>query len=247
MYLRGRECFVVLLSRNQLKWFAFMTMILDHVGAILFPSVLWLRLVGRLSFPLFAYLSAKGMHDTRAPEKMILRLLLFAFISQPIFSLAFGYSWKEGLYAWNIFLTLSMGALSCWSFSRSAIMGVMVTTALCLLSETILSPDYRSYGILMILFFYFISDPKTEILYKKIDPFGVVLLSFISFAALFGLTLFACMTMSYSVLQLAACLSCLLLPPKEKKEKPIGKWVYTIYPCHLLVLWLLKMTIFEGL
>ena len=48
------------LSNNQLKILAMVAMTLDHVGAYLFPHVLWLRLVGRLAFPVYAFMIAEG-------------------------------------------------------------------------------------------------------------------------------------------------------------------------------------------
>ena len=43
-----------------LKLIACLTMIIDHIGVIFFPSMLIFRIIGRLSMPLFAYSLAKG-------------------------------------------------------------------------------------------------------------------------------------------------------------------------------------------
>ena len=48
------------LSGNALKLLACITMFFDHLGAFLFPGVLWLRLVGRIAMPLFAFTLAEG-------------------------------------------------------------------------------------------------------------------------------------------------------------------------------------------
>lgn len=50
----------LLLSGNQLKIIAMITMLIDHIGVNLFPSVTILRVIGRLSFPIFAYMIAEG-------------------------------------------------------------------------------------------------------------------------------------------------------------------------------------------
>ena len=42
----------------QLKMIAMITMLTDHIGAILFPQYMWMRIVGRLAFPIFAFLLA---------------------------------------------------------------------------------------------------------------------------------------------------------------------------------------------
>ena len=72
-----------------LKAMAFLTMLTDHVGYIFFPSVMWLRIIGRLGFPLFAYCLAVGFVYTKSVKKYALRLLIFSVVSQPFYSLAF--------------------------------------------------------------------------------------------------------------------------------------------------------------
>jgi hypothetical protein len=48
------------MNAYQIKWIAILTMVIDHLGLFFFPQVIWLRIVGRLSFPLFAWLIANG-------------------------------------------------------------------------------------------------------------------------------------------------------------------------------------------
>lgn len=53
------------LTNNQLKILAMIFMALDHTGLLLFPHVAWFRAVGRLAFPIFAYMIAEGCAHTR--------------------------------------------------------------------------------------------------------------------------------------------------------------------------------------
>ena len=53
------------LTGNQLKLLAVITMTIDHVGAYLLPQILWLRIVGRLAFPIYAFMIAEGCRHTR--------------------------------------------------------------------------------------------------------------------------------------------------------------------------------------
>ena len=52
-------------GREALKWIAIATMTVDHVGAIFYPNYVVLRIIGRISFPLFSYLTALGIDTTR--------------------------------------------------------------------------------------------------------------------------------------------------------------------------------------
>lgn len=53
------------LTGNQLKLIAVITMTIDHVGAYMFPNILWLRIIGRIAFPIYAYMIAEGCQHTR--------------------------------------------------------------------------------------------------------------------------------------------------------------------------------------
>ena len=54
-----------MLTKNQLKILAMVCMTIDHIGAMLFPQAVWLRVIGRLAFPLFSYCIAEGCRYTR--------------------------------------------------------------------------------------------------------------------------------------------------------------------------------------
>lgn len=68
-----------------LKLTAVLLMLIDHIGASLYPEIFWLRLIGRLSFPIFAFLIAQGAKKTRDISKYQNRLLIFSIVSQPPF------------------------------------------------------------------------------------------------------------------------------------------------------------------
>lgn len=59
------------LTGNQLKIIALLTMTVDHIGHLLYPDVGILRIIGRLSMPIFAYMIAEGCRHTRSMGKYL--------------------------------------------------------------------------------------------------------------------------------------------------------------------------------
>ncbi len=103
------------IGRDLLKIAAILTMTVDHVGAILYPELLYLRLIGRFAFPIFAYLVVLGVETARNPKRYLLRLFSFALLSQAPYFFAFGFDPSEQL---NILFTLLLGALMIMFFDR---------------------------------------------------------------------------------------------------------------------------------
>lgn len=94
-----------LLSGSTLKLIGCILMAIDHIGYHLFPEVLILRVIGRLSMPIFAFMIAEGCHYT----KNKLKHFLLIFISGIIFLL--GVRLFDGSWFGNIFLQFSISIL----------------------------------------------------------------------------------------------------------------------------------------
>ena len=76
------------LSGNALKLIAAAAMVADHVGYLFFPTVAALRIIGRLAFPIFAYMIAEGCGYTRNKLKYFLHVFLLAVICQIVYFVA---------------------------------------------------------------------------------------------------------------------------------------------------------------
>lgn len=80
------------LSANALKVIAAVSMTADHVGLVLFPQISALRFVGRLAFPIFAFMIAEGCAHTRNALRYFLSVLTLAAVCQTAYTVAMG-SW----------------------------------------------------------------------------------------------------------------------------------------------------------
>ena len=68
-----------------IKLIAAASMLLDHIGMILFPNVLWLRIAGRLAFPLYALCIAEGFRHTRNRITYFLRIFVLGAVCQVVY------------------------------------------------------------------------------------------------------------------------------------------------------------------
>lgn len=142
------------LSSFVLKMMAIITMAIDHVGAVFFPQYIILRIIGRLAFPIFCFLLVEGFYHTRDVHKYMLRLGIFAFVSEIPFDLAFFGTFIEFTHQ-NVFFTLFLGLLALYLLNTKMLL-VTKTVGVFLLMflAELLHTDYGAIGILMILVFY---------------------------------------------------------------------------------------------
>lgn len=68
---------------------AFATMLVDHIWSNFFPKLEFLRIIWRISFPLFAFWVVRWYRNTKNLEKYTLRLAIFSIISQIPYWLVF--------------------------------------------------------------------------------------------------------------------------------------------------------------
>ena len=70
---------------NLIKIVAMVTMLIDHLGAMVFPEYRVMRIIGRIAFPIYAYCIAVGCVYTRNIAKYMQRLVILALIAQPLY------------------------------------------------------------------------------------------------------------------------------------------------------------------
>jgi hypothetical protein len=104
------------MNRTVLKWIACLTMLIDHAGLILFPQVQWMKWIGRLSFPLFAFFIAQGCRYTSNKLRYFLRVFLLGVFCQTVFTLSQLPSGRIYSFYFNTLFTFSLSILLCFLF-----------------------------------------------------------------------------------------------------------------------------------
>lgn len=199
-----------------LKLIAILSMTIDHIGYLLFPKVILLRIVGRIAFPIFAYLIAEGFVHTGDVKKYLLRLGIFAILSEIPYDLVISGNVLD-LEQQNIFFTLFAGllAISLVSKTKSIVLQFGSIAVIALLAEFI-KVDYGSVGVMMIVLFYVFRERKTE----RFFIVAMLILLIPGSTALYAL------------------LSFILIALHNKEQGPKMKWIfYLYYPVHLFILY----------
>ncbi len=219
------------LSGTELKVIAAASMLTDHMGAVLFPQLLFLRVIGRLAFPIYCFLLAEGAVHTHNMKKYLLRLGLFAFASEIPFDLAFRGSFFAPDYQ-NVFFTLLLGmlmiclagnppqkllgALTKDSMTAQQIWNIIVLIIFALAAQ-LLKTDYGAAGVIMIFFMYMFRDNAV------MRALGVVL---------------CCLSMGMAEMPAIASLLFIWRYNGRRgwQPQPLQIGFYAYYPVHLLIL-----------
>ncbi len=209
-----------------LKWIAIITMTIDHVGAILYSEVAVLRYIGRLSFPLFAYLLILGMESTRNLRNYYIRLFFFALVSQVPFFLALDF---EPFGYLNIFFTLSFGLLFVHFFKKASVVAFVP-----LFASFILPVDYGVYGLAMI---------GCMSILQEDTKFGVAALVLLNVLFLVPLQsqFLSILAIPFILLHKTGSLK-MKREGNEKAAYPLWRkyFFYAYYPIHLALLYVIK-------
>jgi len=212
------------LSSSTLKIVAVVLMTIDHVGLLFFPEDPTWRMIGRLSFPLFALLIAEGYRRTSNAPSYARRLFLFALISQIPYALVIYASGVQKVTL-NIFFTLFAGLVALVALRRLPTFYSLPFILCILFLVELLHFDYGMYGVLTILASYvFLNERKL----------GSVLLFILPFAY----TLAQAWLGVFSIQFLAIFSIPIVLAYNGNRGKTLPRYFfYAFYPAHIVVLW----------
>ena len=228
---------------------AMVFMLCDHLWATIIPGNEWLTCIGRIAFPVFAFMIVEGYFHTKDFKKYMKRLLIFALISEIPFNL---------LNSGGVFYPLHQNVL--WTFlislllihwnekakSKNKVWSRIWVAAVSLLIATVIGllgmVDYYHYGIFMVLTFYFFRGKKwwnylcqfLLMYYINIEMMGGLVYEFEMFGKM--------IVLHQQGLALLSLIPIWLYNGEQGfYNKTIKNVYYWFYPAHILVLALIGM------
>lgn len=227
-----------ILPQEALKLIACVTMLLDHTGAVIVPylpvpymETLYyvFRAIGRIAFPIYAFLLAEGMRHTRNPKKYILRLGLGILLAEiPFdFGLFGGWTWEYQ----SVMVTLTLGAvmLLCMQKVENKLLKQLIILLFAVTAE-VTCCDYGFWGILMIGTFAMTDNLLLQILCILLINWLIPSLDISVFGIRMSIQLFAVLAMVPIALYSGR---------KLTYNRALQWGFYLFYPVHLLLLWLI--------
>ena len=219
-----------------LKLIAVVTMLIDHVTAVLIPYNTDAydigRSIGRLAFPIFCFLLVEGFYHTKNVQKYMIRLGIFALISEIPFDLAFSDKTNNlgFLDQQNVFFTLFIGLVVIYGMSiiekkyaNNMILSNVFDSLVVVAGSAVailLTTDYTYIGILLIVSFYLFRENK-----------ALLTLAVIIVTSLGG------------SFELIASISMIFIWMYNGARGPqVNKYLfYAFYPTHILCIYLISL------
>lgn len=237
------------LSSLTLHILAMLFMLSDHLWTTIIVGSDWMTCIGRLAFPIFAFLIVEGYHHTHNFRKYLLRLLALAVISEIPFNLMVGGELFYPFYQ-NVIWTFLIGLLTIRLIEKiseleslflrgfTAALAVLVSFLLGMVSMV----DYYGFGVLTVLLFYLFRGDKWWCRLGQL-----VGLCWINFESLGGLVYpFTLFGHSFHFAQQGFAVFSLIFIWLYKgrqgaHSKAIQYAFYLFYPVHMLILSLIAM------
>lgn len=228
------------LTSFDLKIIAILAMTINHIGFI-FKDIynpLWWQImyltIGKITFPIMAYLLNLGFQKTKSKMRYIIRLGIYTLISIIPYHYTIGINTDANIYPLNnILFTLMIGLTLITILDKLKPSKMMQVLFLIIASSITFNSDWNIIGVLIIYFFY--KDSKVE---SKTLIIIAATTSIINFVATLDITSFT---------YLGIILSIPILENTNDKRgysnNVIKHGFYIYYPLHLSILFILHLLI----
>ena len=153
------------LDGTALKLIALVSMVIDHVGYVLYPGARWLRAAGRLAMPIFAFCVAEGLSHTRDRRGYLLRMGAVGLVSEIPYDLMTRRTILEFTHQ-NILLSFFLAILALILYEEirarvkgwaGMLLGLVVLAAAARVSRP-LKLDYNYTAVGLVYLFYLLRD-----------------------------------------------------------------------------------------
>lgn len=216
-------------SQEGLKMMACITMLIDHIGAALIPSIN-MRIIGRLAFPIYCFLLVEGLWHTRSVKKYALRLAIGTLLSELPFDLLF--FGRFTLEHQSVMVTMLLGLLAVfWGRKKK---NYWLPFSVCFFLAEFLRTDYGGWGVALICVFAASREASHR---HWLQLAGMALVFWCMDSALVSV---AGLRVPIQFFGLPALIPIWLYSGKKLTHNRAAQWVfYLFYPVHLTVLLLL--------
>lgn len=242
---KRRETLAGNLDTSLLKLLALIFMLIDHIGARVLTSVPELRIIGRMAFPLYAWCLVVGSVKTSNPARYILRMLVMAVISQPLYMMGLQHTYQE----LNILFTLTIALVAIWGIRQKFCLSQFWAPILCYVLLGFIQVDYGWKGLTFILVLYLARESRSGLI-----------VAFLAYALYWGTSSSAVTEIfgwklpflrwegikqplqAFFKLQGMVWLSLPLIAIPMNSGFKMPKWLgYALYPMHLVLLIVLRL------
>lgn len=218
---------------------AMFLMLCDHMWATILDYE-WLTCIGRIAFPIFAFLITEGFIHTSNINKYIKRMLIFAIITEIPFNLMVSssiiYPFHQNVL-WTFVISLITLKYLNFDNMKNIIKSILIAFFAIILA-TITMCDYFGAGVMMVVGFYIFRNNKLLQLLMMIYV-NMILLQGYSYAIHLGSYTY------YFPQQGFAILALIPIWLYNGKQGYHAKWFkyacYAFYPLHMLVLYLIAL------
>lgn len=236
------------LSGNTLKLIAAIAMVVDHIGVIFFPEIRLLRMIGRLSFPIFAFMIAEGCKHTRNKLRYFLTVAALALSFQVVYFFALR---KINMcifvtFALSILMIYAMQYLKQTLFDENASLLKMLLACLIFFGlviaafaiNLVVDMDYGFAGCMVPVFAsIFVSTENTPDRVKRLDN---------NYTQVFALSIgLLALALNNTTIQFLSFLTVplLLMYSGKRGRLKLKYFFYIFYPAHLVILYGISMLI----
>ncbi len=242
----------------QLKIFAMIFMIIEHIHTFLNIGPYWIGLFTRFVAPLFTFFIVEGFYKTSSRKKYFLRTFIFSLImlagnvlinlifkvTDPVTNTMNFYSIVQGL---NIFMTFAVFILLMMLIEKikkkeKMVLSIFLFAILSLFSILFTEGGSVLYPILLIMYFFYGNKKKISLGISLVAIINFVIAFFNYRSGVTGTDFFRNMALYNDWANFLVIIPIFLYDGSRGKNTKFAKWFfYIIYPLHIWILYITSL------